>query len=82
MTPESAETLVVTDDGYSLSEAFVAYERRLVADPPRLVVIGDDSDIALAATITAVKLGLPVEASADATGRSSANSRLIGQLAP
>ena len=43
-------------------------------------MIGDDSDLALAAAITALKLGLPIEAAAAATGRSSANGRLISIL--
>ena len=81
MTPENVDSFEVTDDGSPLPEAFVECERRLLEDPPRRVVIGDDSDLALAAAITALKLGLPVEAGAAATGRSTANGRLIAILA-
>lgn len=74
--------MTVEEDGSSLAEALVAFERRLREEPADLVVLADDSDTALAATLSALKLGVTVEAVPAVRGGSSDNARLIAQLAP
>lgn len=74
--------LTVENDGSSLVEGLVAFEQRLSEQPAELVVLADDSDTALAAALSALKLGVAVEAVPAARSGSSDNARLIAQLAP
>ena len=73
--------MTVRSDGSSLAEALVAFERRMREEPADLVVLGDDSDTALAAALSALKLGIAVEAVPEARNGSSENARLLAQLA-
>ncbi len=75
-----AGRLIAADDGSSLADALVAFERRIIAAHPETVVVEDDSEAALAAVLAALKLGVVVEAGAGATEGESDNARLIGQL--
>ena len=75
-----AGRLTVADDGSTLADALVAFERRIVAEHPETVVVEDDSEAALAAVLAALKLGVAVEPGAGATEGESDNARVIGQL--
>lgn len=70
----------IADDGSSLAEALVAFERRLLDQRPDLVVLEDDSEAALGAALAALKLGVTVEALPAAREGASDNARLIAQL--
>jgi UDP-N-acetylglucosamine 2-epimerase len=63
-----------------LSGALVALEAAFEADRPEVVVVGDDSEVALAAALVATKLLIPVEA-ADGAATDSPNGRVLAQLA-
>lgn len=65
----------------ALAAALVEAERSLLERRPARVLLADDSDLALAAALAATKLELPVRAT-EAARSSSANGRLIAQLAP
>jgi hypothetical protein len=58
-----------------------SYEEALTRDEPERVVVGDDSDAALAAALVAAKLLIPIESRIDASGAASANGLVIAQLA-
>ena len=64
-----------------LARSLVAFEADAMGQEPDLVVLADDSDAALAALLVATKLLIDVAADADARARSSANGRVIAQLA-
>ncbi len=64
-----------------LAVALTALEAEFQASPPDLVVAADDSEVALAAALIATKLLIPLEATAEATGSSSPNARVLAQLA-
>ena len=74
--------VVVEDDGSSLAEALVAFERRVLDERPDTVTLADASDAALAAALAALKLGVTVEAVPEAREGASDNARLIAQLTP
>ena len=64
-----------------LARCLVALEEALERDPPAVVVVADDSDAALAATLVASKLLIPVEIADESGAGESVNARLISQLA-
>jgi UDP-N-acetylglucosamine 2-epimerase len=63
-----------------LAAALVALESHFEAERPDLVVVADDSEVALAAVLVAAKLLIPVETTADAV-TDSPNGRVLAQLA-
>ncbi len=67
-----------TNEG--LHEGFLAAERRLSDAQAPVALVLDDSDGALAAAITALKLGLAVRARPAAREAPSVNGRLIAIL--
>jgi UDP-N-acetylglucosamine 2-epimerase len=71
-----------TGDGATarLSGALVALEGAFEADRPDVVVVADDSEVALAAALVATKLLIAVE-TADAAATDSRNGRVLAQLA-
>jgi len=71
----------IENDGSGLPEALRELERRMLDEQPERVVLGDDSDTALAAALVAAKLGIEIEATEAARAASSANGRVIAQLA-
>lgn len=79
------ETLVWSGSGAEeasvsgLAGQLVAIEEGLAEERPGAVVLADASDAALAATITATKLELPVVAAPGARSEGS-NGRVIAQL--
>jgi hypothetical protein len=79
----SAQPPPADDPGSSaaLAAALTAFEQRFEGGRPELVVLDDDSDAALAATLVATKLGIEVAARPSASEPTSANGRLIAQLA-
>jgi hypothetical protein len=64
-----------------LVSALVALEAEFEASRPELVVATDDSETSLAAALVATKMLIPFEATADATDSTSANGRVLAQLA-
>jgi hypothetical protein len=64
-----------------LARELTRFEAAALAGKPELVVLADDSDVALAAALVATKLLIPVVAVEGAMSPSSANGRLIAQLA-
>jgi hypothetical protein len=65
-----------------LAEAFREAERLIEERRPASVTLADDSNFALAATLVAVKLLVPVRAEPGAIEGPGTNARLIAQLAP
>ena len=65
----------------ALARGLTAFEAEVTGREPDLVLLADDSDAALAATLVATKLLIPVAAVAAASRPSTANGRLIAQLA-
>ena len=83
--PRSWSPEVVPDahpDGSSggLAHCLVELEHEMERDRPAEVVIADDSDAGLAATIVAAKLLIGVEAADQALGTGTVNARLISRL--
>jgi len=64
-----------------LGPALIALESEFEAERPQAVVVGDDSEKALAAALVATKLLIPLEATAEATKAASPNGRVLAQLA-
>ena len=64
-----------------LARALVACEAELLDQQGARVLLADDSDFALASLLVATKLLLHVAASDDARAPSTANGRVIAQLA-
>jgi hypothetical protein len=64
-----------------LAQALTGFEAEVTGQEPALVVLADDSEQALAAALVATKLLIPVAALPAARQPSSANGRLIAQLA-
>jgi hypothetical protein len=64
-----------------LAELLLEFEASLGAERPERVVVADDSDTALAASLVAAKLLIPLEAMPAATETASDNARVIAQLA-
>lgn len=64
-----------------LAELLIEFERSLTADRPDVVVLGDDSDTALAAGLVASKLLVPLRIGDGAGQPTSVNGRLLAQLA-
>ena len=65
----------------ALARAVVSFEAEALAREPDSIVLADDSDAALAAALVAAKLLIRVSAADAARDPSSANGRLIAQLA-
>lgn len=76
MDPSGREATVA-----GLADALIEAERAIVERRPARVVLGDSSDLALAAAIAATKLNVPVAATAAAREPSTSNGLLISQLA-
>ena len=66
----------------ALAAALIEAERAILERRPGLVVLDDDSDLALGAALAATKLELPLVANEAARNSSTSNGRLIAQLAP
>ncbi len=64
-----------------LARELTRFEADALGRKPERVVLADDSDAALAAALVATKLLIPVEAVEAAMSPSTANGRLIAQLA-
>ena len=79
--PELGLELETIDGPASLSEALIALEERFGSAGGAVVVLGDDSELSLAAALVAAKLPLPVAATAAAADPRSTNGRLLAQLA-
>jgi hypothetical protein len=79
--PEPGVELEKIDGPASLSEALIALEERLGSAGEAAVVLGDDSELSLAAALVAVKLPLLVAATASAADPGTTNGRLLAQLA-
>jgi hypothetical protein len=65
----------------SLARDLVHFETAALDRRPDAIVLADDSDTALAAGLVAAKLLIPLQATEAARTPSSANGRLIEQLA-
>ena len=65
----------------ALARALASFEADALAQEPDSIVLADDSDAALAAALVAAKLLIRVSAADAARDPSSANGRLIAQLA-
>jgi hypothetical protein len=74
-------SVIIEDDGSALPDALRALERRMLDERPERVVLNDACDPALAAALVATKLGIAVEATPAASDTSTANGRVIAQLA-
>ncbi len=75
------ETAPDPSSSAALAEALAGFEAEVAGQEPALVVLADDSEQALAAALVATKLLIPVAALPGARQPSSANGRLIAQLA-
>ncbi len=64
-----------------LAEEMTRFEAEAAGQQIDSIVLADDSDAALAAALVGTKLPVEVLAVADARGASSANGRVIAQLA-
>jgi hypothetical protein len=64
-----------------LAELLLEFEASLGSERPERVFVADDSDAALAASLVAAKLLIPLEAAPAATEAASDNGRVIAQLA-
>jgi hypothetical protein len=78
---EAAPTDVDPSSSAALAAALAGFETEVTGQEPELVLLADDSDAALAAALVATKLLIPVAAVAAASRPSTANGRLIAQLA-
>jgi UDP-N-acetylglucosamine 2-epimerase len=76
-TPEAVDP----SSSAALAARLVGFEAEMTGQEPELVLLADDSDAALAAALVATKLLIPVAAAAAASRPSTANGRLIAQLA-
>jgi hypothetical protein len=65
----------------ALASGLAGFEAEAAGQEPDLVLLADDSDAALAAALVATKLLIPLAAVAAASRPSTANGRLIAQLA-
>jgi hypothetical protein len=65
-----------------LAGLMVELERTIEAERPQALLLADSSDAALAAALVGLKLLVAVEALPAASDGSTANARLITQLAP
>lgn len=79
--PEAGPAGEPTDSSGPLARALVAFEADAIGQQPDRVLLADDSDAALAALLVATKLLIDVAATTDARARSTANGRVIAQLA-
>ena len=77
-SPEPAQADEAAGSSAGIARGLIGLEREMERDRPAEVVVADDSDTALAATIVAAKLLIPVEAELEGE---SVNARLISQLA-
>ena len=86
MTSDDSKVLTVAGEpgavrtASTLAEAVIAAERTLSDSRPERVILADDSDLALAAALAAIKHGLPVAATSAAREAATTNGRLIAQL--
>lgn len=79
--PEPSPAGEPADSSGPLARALAGFEAEAMGQEPGLVVLADDSDAAVAALLVATKMLIKVAATADARARSSANGRVIAQLA-
>ena len=78
---EAAATDLDPSSSAALARGLADFEAEVTGQEPALVLLADDSDAALAAALVATKLLIPVAAVAAASQPSTANGRLIAQLA-
>jgi hypothetical protein len=78
---DAPEEMDADGSSATLARCLVALEGVLERDRPDGVVVVDDSDAALAATLVASKLLIPIEIAEEAAAGESVNARLISQLA-
>jgi hypothetical protein len=76
-----AMSVNIEDDDSALPDALRALERRMLDERPERVVLKDASEAALAGALVAAKLGITVQATPAASDASTANGRVIAQLA-
>ena len=69
------------DSSGPLARDLARFEADALERRPESVLLADSSDASLAAALVAAKLLIPLAATEAAMGRSSANGRLIAQLA-
>jgi hypothetical protein len=69
------------DSSAPLARDLARFEADALERRPESVLLADSSDASLAAALVAAKLLIPLAATEAAMGRSSANARLIAQLA-
>jgi len=69
------------DSSAPLARDLARFEAEALVRRPESVLLADGSDAALAAALVAAKLLIPLAATEAAMRRSSANGRLIAQLA-
>jgi hypothetical protein len=79
--PEPPQEAEPAGTSAPLARALVSFEVDVLTRKPDRILLADDSDVALAAALVAAKELIPVYAAEAAIRPSTANGRLIAQLA-